>query len=114
MTSTYTRQRGCPAGRVVSEYGLYVAYDLMTPDKVETRIGTLDFTDGRPSDASLEREDAIEIFYNASVSRDARPADHRDILPRDQPALKKKLSSSGQLTDIDTTVVAGLRFHVRF
>lgn len=43
---------------------------MMTPDKVETRIGTLDFTDGRPS--------------------------------------------SGQLTDIDTTVVAGLRFYVRF
>ena len=57
MTSTHARQRSCPAGRVVSEYALYVAYDLMTPDKVETRIGTLDFTDGRPSDASLERED---------------------------------------------------------
>ena len=63
---------------------------IMTPDKVETRIGTLDFTDGRPSDAGLEREDAIEVFYNASVT------------------------SSGQLTDIDTTVVAGLRFYVRF
>jgi porin len=31
-----------------------------------------------------------------------------------EPALKKKLSSSGQLTDVDTTVVAGLRLYVRF
>ena len=84
---------------------------IMTPDKVETRIGTLDFTDGRPSDAGLEREDAIEVFYNASVTSWLNATLDLQII---EPALKKNLSSSGQLTDIDTTVVAGLRFYVRF
>jgi hypothetical protein len=31
-----------------------------------------------------------------------------------QAAVLLTLSSSGQLTDVDTTVVAGLRFYVRF
>ena len=59
----------------------------------------------------LEREDAIEIFYNASVTSWLNATLDLQII---EPALKKKLSSSGQLTDVDTTVVAGLRFYVRF
>jgi Carbohydrate-selective porin, OprB family len=59
----------------------------------------------------LEREDAIEIFYNASVTSWLNATLDLQII---EPALKKKLSSPGQLTDVDTTVVAGLRFYVRF
>jgi porin len=59
----------------------------------------------------LEREDAIEIFYNASVTSWLNATLNLQII---EPALKKKLSSSGQLTDVDTTVVAGLRLYVRF
>jgi porin len=59
----------------------------------------------------LEREDAIEIFYNASVTSWLNATLDLQII---ESALKKELSSSGQLTDVDTTVVAGLRFYVRF
>ena len=59
----------------------------------------------------LDREDAIEMFYNASVTVAADATLDLQII---EPALKKKLNSSGQLTDVDTTVVAGLRFYVRF
>jgi hypothetical protein len=31
-----------------------------------------------------------------------------------EPALEKNVNSSGRLEDVETTVVAGLRFYVRF
>lgn len=59
----------------------------------------------------LEREDAIEIFYNASVTSWLNATLDLQII---EPALKKNLNSSGRLEDADTTVVAGLRLSVRF
>ena len=59
----------------------------------------------------LEREDAVELYYNASVTPWLNATADLQIV---ESALKKKLSSSGRLTSNDPAVVAGLRFHVRF
>ena len=56
--STAQHHRGIPAA-------------ITTPDKVETRIGTLDFKDGAPSKATLEKAyDQIDFThaYNAFVN----------------------------------------------
>ena len=59
----------------------------------------------------LEREDAVEIFYNASITSWLNATVDLQII---EPALKKKLTSSGQLENADTAVVAGLRLYMRF
>jgi porin len=59
----------------------------------------------------LDREDAVEIFYNASLTPWLNVTADLQIV---EPALTKTLGSSGQLKDVDTAVVAGLRVQVRF
>lgn len=60
----------------------------------------------------LDREDAIEMYYNASITRWLNATLDLQII---DPALKKTLdSSSGRLKDMDTAVVAGLRIYMRF
>jgi porin len=54
----------------------------------------------------LEREDAV-----AAVTSWLSATANLQIV---EPALTKKLSSSGRLADVDTTVVGGLRLYVRF
>jgi carbohydrate-selective porin OprB len=53
----------------------------------------------------------VEIFYNASVTSWLNATLNLQVI---EPALSKTLGSSGQLKDVDTTVVAGLRLYVRF
>jgi len=59
----------------------------------------------------LEREDAVEIFYNASITSWLNATLDLQII---EPALTRKLSSAGGLESMDTTVVAGLRLFMRF
>ena len=59
----------------------------------------------------LDREDAIEMYYNASLTRWLNATLDLQIV---NPALKKQLDSSGRLTDMGTAVVAGLRIYARF
>jgi porin len=59
----------------------------------------------------LEREDAIEMYYNVAVASWLNATLDLQVI---EPALTKNLDSSGQLEDVDTAVVAGLRFYVRF
>ena len=59
----------------------------------------------------LEREDAIEMYYNVSVTSWLNATVSLQVI---EPALTKTLSSSGRLEDADTAVVAGLRLHMRF
>jgi porin len=59
----------------------------------------------------LEREDAIEIFYNAAITSWLNATLDLQVI---EPALRKTLSSSGRLKDAETAVVAGLRLYVRF
>ena len=56
------------------------------------------------------REDAIEMYYNASVTSWLNATVDLQII---EPALTKTLSSSG-LENADTAVVAGLRLYMRF
>jgi porin len=59
----------------------------------------------------LEREDAIELYYNVAVTGWLNASLNLQVI---EPALAKNLDSSGQLEDADTAVVAGLRVYVRF
>ena len=59
----------------------------------------------------LEREDAFELYYNAAVTRWLGVSLDLQIV---EPALKRALSSSGQLKDVKTTVVPAVRAYVRF
>ena len=59
----------------------------------------------------LDHEDAIEMFYNAALTPWLNATLDLQVI---NPGLKKALDSSGNLKDVDTAVVAGLRLYVRF
>jgi porin len=59
----------------------------------------------------LNQEDAIEMYYNAAVTRWLNTTLNLQII---EPGLKKTLDSSGGLKDVGTSVVLGLRFYARF
>ena len=55
-------------------------------------------------DLGLKHEDAIEMYYNASVTAWLDVTLDLQII---DPGLKKTLDSSGTLQDVDTAVVSG-------
>ena len=59
----------------------------------------------------LEREDAVELYYNFEVTKWLGVSLDLQIV---DPAVKKDVSSSGRLKDVDTAVVGGLRAYARF
>ncbi len=59
----------------------------------------------------LQHEDAIEMYYNAAITSWLNATADLQII---NPGLKRALSSSGQLTSVDTAIVAGARLRVRF
>jgi porin len=59
----------------------------------------------------LQREDAIEMYYNAAVTQWLNVTADLQIVG---PGAKKTLNGVGQLANIDTAVVAGARLRVRF
>ena len=59
----------------------------------------------------LDREDAVELYYNASITPWLGASLDLQII---QPGLKRTLDSSGQLRDMNTAVVPGFRLYVRF
>ena len=62
-------------------------------------------------DIGLQQEDAIEIYYNAAITQWLNLTPDLQII---DPALKRTLNSSGQLANVDTVVVVGLRLRARF
>jgi len=62
-------------------------------------------------DLGLEKEDAIDMYYNASITKWLTATLDLQII---SPALKKTLGSARQLEDVNTSVVAGLRLYARF
>jgi porin len=63
-------------------------------------------------DLGLEKEDAVEMYYNAAITRWLTATLDLQII---NPALKKTLDPSGQrLQDVNTSLVAGLRLYARF
>jgi len=59
----------------------------------------------------LNKEDAIEMYYNASITRWLNAT--LDLQVIDQ-ALKKHLDSAGRLVDTGTAVILGARLYARF
>ena len=59
----------------------------------------------------LDHEDAVEMYYNFAVTRWLGLTVDLQIV---DPGLKKTLGSSGQLQDVNTAVVGGLRAYMRF
>ena len=59
----------------------------------------------------LNNEDAVEMYYNFAVTK---WLGHTVDLQIVDPGLKKTLGSSGQLQDVNTAVVGGLRAYMRF
>jgi porin len=62
-------------------------------------------------DLGLTVEDAVELYYNAVVTPWLNLNVNVEVV---QSALKKTLNSSGQLVNMDTAVVGGLRAYIRF
>lgn len=59
----------------------------------------------------FNNEDAVEMYYNAAITRWLGTSLDLQIL---NPGLKKTLGSNGQLQDVNTAVVGGVRVFVRF
>jgi porin len=59
----------------------------------------------------LNREDAVEMYYNAALTPWLNATADLQII---NPALQKELGSNGQLKNVDTAVVLGLRIYGRF
>jgi porin len=59
----------------------------------------------------LQREDAIEMFYNVALTPWLNVTGDLQIV---KPGIKKALNNASQLAGIDTAVVAGARVRVRF
>jgi porin len=60
----------------------------------------------------LDHEDAVEMYYNASITRWLNMSLDLQIV---NPALQKNLNSSGtSLKNVDTAVVGGVRMYIRF
>jgi porin len=59
----------------------------------------------------LQHEDAIEMYYNISVTQWLNVTADVQII---NPGLKKAINELGQLANVDTAVVTGARLRVRF
>ena len=62
-------------------------------------------------DLGLDREDAVELYYNAAVTPWLSISPSVQII---SPALDRALDSSGNFRDLDTTYIVGVRVGVRF
>jgi porin len=62
-------------------------------------------------DIGLNREDAVEMYYNFAVAKSIGVTVDLQIVDQ---ALKKTLDSSNRLKNVDTAVIGGLRAYARF
>jgi porin len=65
----------------------------------------------RTFDLGLDREDAVELYYNAAVTPWLSISPSLQVI---SPALNKALDSSGTFKDLNTTYITGVRVGVRF
>ena len=59
----------------------------------------------------LEHEDAVEIYYDASITPCLNLTPDLQII---EPRLKKTLGPTGGLNNVNTAIMAGLRVYIRF
>ena len=96
--------KGVVPGRLDDSFGMGVA-------RTQFSSSFLPFV-RQQFDLGLQREDAIEIYYNAAIAPWINVTTDLQII---DSALNKALSqTTGQLAGIDTVVVAGARLRVRF
>jgi porin len=65
----------------------------------------------RTFDLGLNREDAVELYYNAAVTPWLSISPSLQVI---SPALNRALDSSGNFKDLNTTYITGVRVGVRF
>jgi porin len=99
--------KGVIPGRADDSFGLGWGRSQFSSDFVPFLRQTLNL--------GLKHEDAIEMYYNAAITPWLNATADLQII---DPGLKKTLSSSSNplplLANVDTAVVAGVRFRVRF
>jgi porin len=95
--------KGVVPGRPRDDFGIGWARTEFSDDFVPTLRDTFDL--------GLDHEDAVELYYNASVTPWLSVSPSLQII---SPALNKALDSSGNFKDLDTTYMAGVRVGIRF
>ena len=95
--------KGIVPGRPQDDFGIGWARTEFSDDFVPYLRSTFDL--------GLDHEDAIELYYNASVTPWLNVTPSLQII---SPALNKAVDSSGNLKELDTTYVAGVRVGIRF
>jgi len=95
--------KGIVPGRPYDTFGIGWARTQFSDNLVPFLRQTLDL--------GLDHEDAVEMYYNASITRWVNMSFDLQVI---NPGLKKTLSSNGNLKDVDTAVVGGVRMYVRF
>jgi porin len=95
--------KGVVPGRPRDDFGIGWARTEFSDDFVPYLRDTFDL--------GLDHEDAVEMYYNASVTPWLSISPSLQII---SPALNKALDPSGNLKDLDTTYMAGVRVGIRF
>ena len=94
---------GVVPGRPDDKFGIAWARTQFSDNFVPVLRQTLDL--------GLDHEDAIEMYCNASITPWVTLSLDLQVI---NPALQKTLDSNNRLTDVDNTVVVGLRTYIRF
>jgi porin len=95
--------KGVLPGRADDSFGLGFARTQFSSDFVPFLRQSLSL--------GLEHEDAIEMYYSAAITQWLTTTADLQII---NSGLNKAINSSGQLANINTTAVAGVRLRVRF
>jgi porin len=95
--------KGVVPGRADDSFGFGIARTQFSSDFVPFLRQQLNL--------GLQHEDALEMYYNAAITQWLNATADLQII---EPALKRVVSSSGRLTNVDTAAVAGIRLRVRF
>ncbi|MCZ6780031.1 MAG: carbohydrate porin, partial [Nitrospirae bacterium] len=94
---------GVVPGRPNDKFGIAWARTQFSDNFVPVLRQTLDL--------GLDHEDAIEMYYNASIMPWVTLSLGLQVI---NSGLQKTLDSNNMLTDVDNTVVVGLRTYIRF
>lgn len=95
--------KGVVPGRLHDDFGIGWARTEFSDDFVPYLRSTYGL--------GLDHEDAVELYYNAAVTPWLSVSPSFQII---SPALDRALDSSGNLKDLDTTYIAGVRVGIRF
>jgi porin len=95
--------KGIVPGRPRDSFGIAWAHTQLTGNFVPFLRQELNL--------GLKKEDAVEMYYNAALTKWLTATLDLQII---KPSLQKTLDSAGQLKDVNTAVVMGLRLYSRF